>query len=398
MNTFVVVSILSCLFITVFNTGYSYPIINGTGIFLRSYVGNGAVCLDGTPGLYYINVGPNAHKFLLYFQGGGWCSGFTRGTGRGFDDCFSRRGNSLGSTKYDNDTLNLGDTFGMQRNKTINPTMFDWSYVYIRYCDGGSFTGNVWDPIPMNNSNDEYIYFRGKRILDAVIDSLINNYGLLNATDIVISGGSAGGLAAILHTNYIANIVYQRSNNNDIKIVSLPNVGYFIEYNGFNSSNPTNYSVGMEWIYVNMNSSLSINDNKCESLLDMECIFAQNIAGDNIVPTFIFNSQYDRWQTNNILGDSSNDTLISEYGYNFTQILLNNYLNKNPDVGYIYGAYIDPCHYHDGDTSNYWYGIQINGTNGAQAFDIFYNNFGKNDSTLFWFINTTYPCVGGCVC
>jgi hypothetical protein len=37
------------------------------------------LCLDGTPGAYYIQegVGDNKNKFILYFEGGGWCGGIT---------------------------------------------------------------------------------------------------------------------------------------------------------------------------------------------------------------------------------------------------------------------------------------------------------------------------------
>lgn len=33
----------------------------------------GALCLDGSPGAYYIRRGSDPSKILLYFEGGGWC-------------------------------------------------------------------------------------------------------------------------------------------------------------------------------------------------------------------------------------------------------------------------------------------------------------------------------------
>ena len=44
------------------------------------------------------------------------------------------------------------------------------------------------------------LHWRGKHILKAMIDDLLNNRGLAKATDIVISGCSAGGLASKTHT------------------------------------------------------------------------------------------------------------------------------------------------------------------------------------------------------
>lgn len=32
-----------------------------------------ALCLDGSPGAYYISIGKYRNKFIVYFEGGGWC-------------------------------------------------------------------------------------------------------------------------------------------------------------------------------------------------------------------------------------------------------------------------------------------------------------------------------------
>ena len=33
----------------------------------------GALCLDGSPGAYYIHRGTSPLRILVFFQGGGWC-------------------------------------------------------------------------------------------------------------------------------------------------------------------------------------------------------------------------------------------------------------------------------------------------------------------------------------
>ena len=35
----------------------------------------GAMCLDGSPGNYYFANGTESKKYVIFFQGGGWCSG-----------------------------------------------------------------------------------------------------------------------------------------------------------------------------------------------------------------------------------------------------------------------------------------------------------------------------------
>ena len=34
-----------------------------------------AQCLDGTKGVYYLSKGSNPRKFVLFYEGGGWCGG-----------------------------------------------------------------------------------------------------------------------------------------------------------------------------------------------------------------------------------------------------------------------------------------------------------------------------------
>ena len=48
------------------------------------------------------------------------------------------------------------------------------------------------------------LWFRGRRILDAVLETLRQpQYDLTKATDVLLTGCSAGGLATYLHTDYV---------------------------------------------------------------------------------------------------------------------------------------------------------------------------------------------------
>lgn len=60
----------------------------------------GAVCLDGSsPGYYWRpGKGTNASKFLLVFQGGGWCKGVGRAGATAA--CADRATGTLGSSKH----------------------------------------------------------------------------------------------------------------------------------------------------------------------------------------------------------------------------------------------------------------------------------------------------------
>merc|ERR1711871_853931 len=106
--------------------------------------------------------------------------------------------------------------------------MYNWNKVYVGYCDGASFSGNVIEGVKPDGS-DEKIFFRGHAILDAVYDSLINDRNMAYATDIVISGSSAGALAVLQHIDYIANKIRSGSMISDVKIAGIPDAGYFLD-------------------------------------------------------------------------------------------------------------------------------------------------------------------------
>ena len=75
----------------------------------------------------------SSNKWILHLEGGGWCSTV--------EACVERSATFLGSSKswlpsYEFDGF-LSD------NAQSNPDFYDWNMVYIMYCDGASFSGNV---------------------------------------------------------------------------------------------------------------------------------------------------------------------------------------------------------------------------------------------------------------
>ena len=84
--------------------------------------------------------------------------------------------------------------------------MRNWNYIFIRYCDGFSFAGNVKKPQIAQFTNkttkkvsNVTVWMRGRAILDAVIEDLLTVRGMGTATHAVIGGCSAGGMAVYLN-------------------------------------------------------------------------------------------------------------------------------------------------------------------------------------------------------
>eukprot|EP01052_Picozoa_sp_SAG31_P011483 SAG31_NODE_651_length_13184_cov_4.999541_4_plen_205_part_00 len=135
----------------------------------------------------------------------------------------------------------------------------------MRYCDGASFSGD-------NETTVEYkgatLHWRGARIRKAIVASLMTK-GLKDATDLMVSGCSAGGLATYLHTDQWCDAVP------DAKCAGLPDSGFFLDYQDPTASCdppsrgatalrgeagntvPGDYHCGLKWTYT-VRSCLSL--------------------------------------------------------------------------------------------------------------------------------------------
>jgi hypothetical protein len=171
-----------------------------------------AVCLDGSPPGYHLQPGSGAgsRSWLIHLEGGGWCD-----TVR---SCANRSTSHLGSSKFmekqinftgilsDDPALNPGtrvhavcllvlhiykyvkipsasvqiclymykyiyvhvsmcDSFGVE----LLPDFYSWNRVFVRYCDGASFAGDSQH----DDGNGTALFFRGRRIWEAVLDELM---------------------------------------------------------------------------------------------------------------------------------------------------------------------------------------------------------------------------------
>nr|GMD87198.1 pectin acetylesterase 7-like [Ipomoea batatas] len=160
---------------------------------IQSAIEKGAVCLDGSPPAYQFSPGKgeDASNWLIYLQGGGWCMSNDAYSTPDFSvqSCPNRAAGDLGSS------LNI-TTFefkGFYGTNEKNTYFYKWNRVVIRYCDGGSFAGDVENPDPVTK-----LYYRGARIFQVVVDELMAK-GMKAAKNVIFAGGSAGGLGVLVH-------------------------------------------------------------------------------------------------------------------------------------------------------------------------------------------------------
>ncbi|CAI5502374.1 unnamed protein product, partial [Closterium sp. Naga37s-1] len=195
----------------------------------------GAKCLDGSPPGYYFRPGAAAGRLRwhIYLPGGAWCVTPA--------DCSARAGTRLGSSKSfpanpAHYAAQLRPPFEgiLSGSAQQNPAMYQWNLVRLIYCDGGGYAGtrgalNVSAaPAPPNASaaanstspsnstkstgstkssasTTSAIYLDGWNIIQAVIQDLVQKHEMRSASQILLSGSSAGGQATVNLCDWLAS-------------------------------------------------------------------------------------------------------------------------------------------------------------------------------------------------
>ncbi|KAL0322892.1 UNVERIFIED_CONTAM: Pectin acetylesterase 8 [Sesamum angustifolium] len=248
---------------------------NITITLLESAVSKGAVCLDGSPPAYFYDkgYGEGADNWVVYLEGGGWCA----------------------NTDFCHEWISTKSTFKREKKmqfrhilapeQTINPDFYNWNRVFVAYCDGSSFMGDVEEVTPGSN-----LTRRGARIFDAVMEDLLAK-GMKNAKNAILSGGSAGGMATIYHcdgfralipgaTRYkcIADSgIFTPADKKDL-------IGYEKRVHRFDK-------------LIAFHGTDKFLPKSCTSKMSVNlCHFPENVVRDIQTPLFIIESSYDSFQ------------------------------------------------------------------------------------------------------
>ncbi|KVH91609.1 Pectinacetylesterase [Cynara cardunculus var. scolymus] len=220
--------------------------------YLRSAVGKGAVCLDGSPPAYHWDMGSGAgiNNWLVHIEGGGWCNNVTT--------CLARSSTRLGSSKK---MVKQVAFSGILHNEPqYNPDFYNWNRIKVRYCDGASFTGDVEKVNSVSSTMKTNLHFRGARIFHAVIEDLLAK-GMSYAENAILSGCSAGGLTSILHCD-------------NFKALLPPST---------------------------MGSAKNLHHSCTSKMKNSLCFFPENMIQEIQAPVFLTNAAYDSWQIKNVL-------------------------------------------------------------------------------------------------
>eukprot|EP01084_Bolivina_argentea_P232253 391481_1 len=349
-------------------------------------------CLDGSHHMFYFRkgFGDGINKYQIYLMGGGLCASYDECYDRATNPNHTYKGSSTVYTKY-----GWYSSDYLSDNKTENSLMYNWNTIWLLYCDGSAWTGNNLTiyPYKVNNTYTQNLYFRGHINLRNAMTVIYNEYGLNNATDVVISGCSAGGWGTYINTNYIfKNFI---NNIAASKFMVIPQSGFFPQTNPI--TNGQNFVDRVMWVYNTQNVTYILNEDCLEYYKTINgslsnCMYPQYIVRFlTYNKIFAINSIYDTY-TMGIQGINKNNySECSEFGIWVSHLFMNNFLNTNVNL---HGGLLYSCYSHCGEYNN----INVSNILTGNSIEMFYygNLTSIYEDTYLIFQNETYPCEECC--
>lgn len=262
-----------------------------------------AVCNDGSPAGYYwkpasSDIGNST--FIFYLEGGDWC--YDDATCRercGSPDAPYTADNKLCSSKQwprqkeeDGIFSSIGDEKLREANK-----------VFVHYCTSDGHMGDGaafgWQ-------------FRGSVVVQAILKDLVARRGLGSGDQrqkLIFGGGSAGARGAMVHLDYVEEMLGEASKNVDI--MGFLDSPLYIDVPPFAGSFP-GFAFENQQVYRFAN--ISHLGSGCEAQYDemsrWKCIFGEYRMPFIRTPYLLVASQFDSFQLgrNGVHGAPSSDT------------------------------------------------------------------------------------------
>jgi len=257
-----------------------------------------AVCTDGSPAAYYWKPATSSPStWLVYLDGGGWC----------YDEesCTSRCGpfdainsdNKLCSSKTLEGSKSIGGIFWPD-----NDHLGGANKVFVHYCTSDAHMGNA---------TAMGYQFRGHQVVQAVLSDLVDRRGLgsqsLSSQDrdlLIFGGGSAGARGAMVHLDYVQEMLGAAGGNVDV--VGFLDSNYWVDVDLYNGSSFIGFPLITRHVhsYANVQHLGSTCVAAYEEQDQWKCMFGQYRMHHVTTRHFMVASQYDSFQLGNLLQGS----------------------------------------------------------------------------------------------
>lgn len=353
-----------------------------------------ASCLDGSKAGVYFSPGIASKKTVVYFEGGGWCSG--RDNNSVLVSCYDRSSSDLGSS---NQWPKQGDyDYVFQADPAKDKFYASWNKFVIKYCDGGRHQSYMENPINVNGKN---LYFRGHSNVVAALNFVAKLVPLELTTDFVLQGCSAGALATFAWADYFMDFVH--NTNPKINYYALPDSAFYVDYKSLKTGD-FDYQMQMKALYSTVNNvSTPFPQAGCVAKYGNEsykCFVTEHMFPYIRSPLFIIQSGYDTFQIPNIL-QSTCTNLAKCSAVNLQQIhiyhtyqqgRIRELMKLKPESAVWSPSCPFHCNFYRGnDKTARLFQVPLNSDNTLQAALMKFTNGLKDKDGWVWLDNVNWP-------
>ena len=213
-----------------------------------------ALCNDFSRAGYFLETFEESSKWIVFLESGGLCHSPSTCNRRFFAETKRKEGNITETWKrerargshpsgYINPYVTSLETFNsalfmgkleangtdlLDRDCTLNP-FCDYNMVLVPYCSSDLWLANNTGSDSSDTTQEQFLEqfdpareelqfaFRGRVIFQSVIQELIDDLNLLNGSDLILAGSSAGGVGAVNHAKWVRN---RLSPNTNLSIIA----------------------------------------------------------------------------------------------------------------------------------------------------------------------------------
>lgn len=185
-----------------------------------------ALCNDGSVPLVGVRRNAASSRWLLFFEGGGFC---------GSDSTCNLRASDQPQRMRAATAMEIDSKFGIfEVDPTPNPGFHNVNMLFVPYCSSDLWSGDsAAIDAGVGASSARRFHFRGRAIAEAAIDLALTQ-GLNLAQDVVLAGSSAGGVGVLYRADDVAAQLPSGA-----RFVAVADVAFQIEYPAFDPARAT---------------------------------------------------------------------------------------------------------------------------------------------------------------
>ncbi|KAK6631709.1 hypothetical protein RUM43_013773 [Polyplax serrata] len=172
-------------------------------------------CNDGSPAGFYLRHSHGSKRWIVFLEGGWYCYDHK--------SCHARwmEMRSLMSSKLWPPIRTVGGI--LSTNIEENPFWWNANHVFVPYC-----TSDSWSGTRARASGGSRFSFMGAAVVRQVILDLLP-LGLVNATSLLLTGSSAGGIGVLLNLNAVKSLLHEELRLHRIAVRGVADSGWFLD-------------------------------------------------------------------------------------------------------------------------------------------------------------------------